>query len=184
MTIGEIVKRDASGRRYYECFCDCGGVTVSRRDSLLAHTTVSCGCKYGKTPEQRSLEGKAKRADYYKREWSHRKDWFAKHRRTTRQRFMRARNAARHRGIEWGLTLEQYESVALRPCMYCNGLLGAVETRGGLDRDDNSKGYTFENSVPCCFTCNRLKSNIFTKDEFKAMMGVFLSMRGGIKQPQ
>jgi len=33
-----------------------------------------------------------------------------------------------------------------------------------LDRIDNSVGYTKENSKPCCFMCNRIKSD-FNLDE-------------------
>ena len=27
-------------------------------------------------------------------------------------------------------------------------------------------GYTVENAVPCCWNCNRMKSDIYTYDEF------------------
>lgn len=34
----------------------------------------------------------------------------------------------------------------------------------GIDRVDNFKGYTLENSVPCCTICNRAKSNMLYDD--------------------
>ncbi len=27
----------------------------------------------------------------------------------------------------------------------------------GIDRRDNKKGYTYNNSQPCCYTCNHMK---------------------------
>jgi hypothetical protein len=35
----------------------------------------------------------------------------------------------------------------------------------GVDRVDNTKGYTLANSVPCCKVCNRMKMAM-TKDDF------------------
>lgn len=34
----------------------------------------------------------------------------------------------------------------------------------GIDRIDSSKGYNKENCVPCCFLCNKMKSNLYYKD--------------------
>ena len=48
----------------------------------------------------------------------------------------------------------------LKPCVYC-GDSGKV----GLDRINNEKGYTEENSAPCCKTCNFMKKAM-TKEEF------------------
>ena len=39
--------------------------------------------------------------------------------------------------------------------------------RNGIDRKDNDKNYTLENSVPCCWTCNRGKMSK-TMDEWQA----------------
>jgi hypothetical protein len=29
----------------------------------------------------------------------------------------------------------------------------------GIDRKDNTKGYVLENSLPCCYLCNRAKGD-------------------------
>lgn len=38
----------------------------------------------------------------------------------------------------------------------------------GIDRLDNTKGYTPENSVACCKHCNSLKGDRLTPEETKA----------------
>lgn len=35
-----------------------------------------------------------------------------------------------------------------------------------LDRKDNNKGYIIGNIVPCCWECNRLKSDLYNYEEF------------------
>lgn len=62
-------------------------------------------------------------------------------------------------------------------CHYCDKkLIFNKHTRDGdakyvsrayqLDRKDNTKGYIKENVVPCCWNCNRMKSDIYTYDDF------------------
>ena len=41
-----------------------------------------------------------------------------------------------------------------------------------LDRKDNNKGYTLENVVLCCWECNRLKSDIYSYEDFKRIAKV------------
>lgn len=35
-----------------------------------------------------------------------------------------------------------------------------------LDRKNNNSGYTLDNVVTCCWNCNRIKSNIYSYEEF------------------
>jgi 5-methylcytosine-specific restriction endonuclease McrA len=32
--------------------------------------------------------------------------------------------------------------------------------KNGIDRIDSNKGYTMDNCVSCCWTCNRMKGNM------------------------
>lgn len=67
--------------------------------------------------------------------------------------------------------------ISIGECHYCNDtLIYNKHTRDDsgehvsrayqLDRMDPSKGYISGNLVPCCWDCNRIKSNKFTYDEF------------------
>lgn len=64
-------------------------------------------------------------------------------------------NRLKHRHKDATLTLDEYASIIKHDCYYCGDKL---PTHGyGLDRRDNSKGYTAENCVACCDICNRAK---------------------------
>src|SRR6266478_650955 len=57
---------------------------------------------------------------------------------------------AKLRRASFALTVEQFISIVVLPCHYCDE---ATEPRG-VDRWDNNIGYEFENCRPCCATCN------------------------------
>ena len=67
------------------------------------------------------------------------------------------------RKLEQSLTREQFKALCLGDCVYCDSPPSTVSQsrrrtstflRNGVDRWDNSKGYTVENSVSCCTNCN------------------------------
>ncbi len=51
-------------------------------------------------------------------------------------------------------------------CHYCGEPIKL--TCYGLDRKDNSRGYTLDNVVPSCFPCNASKLDRFTYEEMVA----------------
>jgi transcription elongation factor Elf1 len=83
----------------------------------------------------------------------------------------------RNKDVEFNISFDEFKKAILSSeCHYCNTALvynkhsrewGKGLTRAHqLDRKDNTKGYTLDNVVPCCWTCNRLKSDAFTYEEF------------------
>lgn len=60
------------------------------------------------------------------------------------------------------LTLDQFEQLIKQPCHYCNQIGG--EYLNGIDRKDNTKGYTLDNCLPCCGICNQAKMDISYED--------------------
>lgn len=130
----------------WECKCDCGNV-CERKTSVLGHTK-SCGCsswrcmRMGIEPAKNKLF-----ASYYK--------------------------TARHKGIPFELSREQFFDLVGKSCYYCgNEPTNVSRTRlvefiyNGIDRMDNSKGYTIDNCVPCCSTCNYAK-RAMTQEQFR-----------------
>jgi len=70
------------------------------------------------------------------------------------------------RNIDFTLTKEEYEDLIYKPCYLC-GFKNIVGN--GLDRQDTSKGYTIENVLACCSTCNMMKA-FYNKDNFIKQM--------------
>lgn len=65
------------------------------------------------------------------------------------------------RNYEVKITFDEFKEIVSNPCVYC----GETEKRIGIDRVDNTKGYTTENSAPCCTTCNMMKKTM-TVEQF------------------
>lgn len=81
---------------------------------------------------------------------------------------------AKNRDIEFLLSQEEFKSLIFDCCHYCTAIdsmlvftkYGAAYKHNGVDRVDNTKGYTVENCVSCCKRCNMAKNNM-TLEEFK-----------------
>jgi len=85
--------------------------------------------------------------------------------------------SAKRRGLPFALTFEEYKEIVVKPCYYCGvssskicyGSLNNARNHGeficnGIDREDNTKGYTKENSVACCTSCNIGKGTSSTQE--------------------
>jgi hypothetical protein len=65
-------------------------------------------------------------------------------------------DTAKRRNLVFELTPLDYHTIKSKPCYIC----GYNKTKVGIDRYDPSIGYTRENSHPCCFPCNLMKSDM------------------------
>ena len=54
------------------------------------------------------------------------------------------------------INLQTFSKIISLPCVYC----GDIDSKIGIDRVDNSLGYTEENSAPCCSKCNYMKKDM------------------------
>lgn len=61
-------------------------------------------------------------------------------------------------------TIDEMLEVMAKPCIYCGDT-----HRIGLDRIDNSKGHTKDNTVSCCYECNCARNNNFSFEEMKVL---------------
>lgn len=105
----------------------------------------------------------------------------------------RHKQTAKTKNREWSLTKTQFESLIFSDCYYCGNKPsqfynvyisnGVPNRRGsktwfesgsiyynGIDRKDNNIGYTTDNSLPCCFICNRAKLTL-PYEEFMEWIG-------------
>ena len=81
---------------------------------------------------------------------------------TPEYRIEKYKRSAKERGYEWELSDNEFFKLLKQPCAYCGGT-----SKIGIDRVDNSKGYTKENSVPCCKDCNYMKHRQSREDFIK-----------------
>lgn len=66
------------------------------------------------------------------------------------------------RGIKWELIPEQFIKITQKNCTYCGTIPSNNWKRmgymyNGVDRIDNTEGYTLDNCIPCCTMCNKMK---------------------------
>lgn len=168
-----IINKIIDNRRqtYYLCKCSCGNIREVRYTNLKSGLITHCGCKnftgieHGNRKFNPSLASFRAKASNYK-------------------------GMAKNRNIQFDLTMDETIFLLKGNCNYCNRPPSNhfnVRENGksskkrnyalnrthdfdilynGIDRIDNLKGYTLENSVSCCNICNTAKLNL-SLDEFK-----------------
>ncbi len=135
----------------YRFICQCGNERVHSFQRVASGEIKSCGkCGKGGRPLLENSLG-AKRAVW-----------------------QRYKQSAKRRGIEFSISTEDFYSLITLPCSYCksppktsmklNAHPDFLYT--GLDRVNNSAGYTLNNVVPCCSVCNFSKAGM-SLDEWK-----------------
>lgn len=77
-----------------------------------------------------------------------------------KSKYLSYKKRCKNKGMDFRLSLWKFEYYINKPCFICK-----KDNAGGLDRIDNTIGYTERNVAPCCFDCNRMKSNK-TKEQF------------------
>lgn len=139
------------GRTYihWDCQCDCGKIVNVRGSNLKSKSTKSCGCVI---PHRKSFS--ESNFNYI---------------------FYTYKRNARLKKREFSLTKEEFKILTSSKCYYCNQQPQTITKNqntsngyykyNGIDRVDNSKGYSIDNCVSCCKRCNFSKHNL-SKTEF------------------
>ena len=73
------------------------------------------------------------------------------------------RSRAEKKDLEFAITNDDYKSIILQDCYLC-GKKSTDSNTNGIDRVDNTVGYTAENCKACCKECNHMK-NQFALDK-------------------
>lgn len=144
--------RDRHGHLFYECLCACGKTARVRKGHLVQKRIKSCGCAW---LSSLSTHARSRRKAYGES--------------SCNTLYNHYRTSARRRGIPFGITRTEFSALCVQPCVYCGDAPSQVfKGKGsygefvynGVDRTDNTLGYTPENSVPCCCICNRAKCDL------------------------
>lgn len=95
---------------------------------------------------------------------------------------------ANKKGLSFELTTDQFTKLIFSPCFYC-GRVGAqicYEDKiwkkikyNGIDRKNSNIGYTLENCVTCCKTCNYGKRDL-PFDEWIAYLSALAQYRSNL----
>lgn len=97
------------------------------------------------------------------------------------------KHRCKQRDIKWGLDRDVFFSLIIQDCFYCgqkprnrnklSAKVGYVSKYtalyNGLDRVRNTKGYILSNVVPCCKTCNSMKSKMSLKEFLKHVFRIY-----------
>lgn len=141
---------------YWNCVCNCGTVRKVDGSSLRRKKSTSCGCQHKKILTNNTFAAKNKGDSGANALYSNYK------------------GGAKRRGLEFSLTKEHFLKLTKQACFYCRSLpSSSIVNHGpgmkirniehsryifnGIDRVDNTIGYTENNVVPCCKLCNLMK---------------------------
>ena len=142
----EDVGRNEKQSVLWECKCDCGNTVIVIANNLTSGNSKSCGCFANELTVERCLlpnnEG-AFNAVYRDYHWR-----------------------AIKKGVVFEISKDVFHKLITQECFYCgsppmkyrNRSRKKMEcVRNGIDRLDNTKGYTEDNVVSCCKHCNKAK---------------------------
>jgi hypothetical protein len=145
-------------RTQWLCLCDCGKQKIIRTGNLRNGHVSSCGCWHWLAISLPPGEG------------------------SFRALYANYKLGAKERKLPFELTHEEFKILTSSPCFYCGCLPATVHNRArkisgsytynGLDRRNNSEGYTKTNSIPCCALHNRMKSVLSEKEFIAACKSV------------
>jgi 5-methylcytosine-specific restriction endonuclease McrA len=148
----------ASRKRLVHVRCECGREKVVLEHNLKSGNTRSCGFL--------PCTGR----------WRHRALPPGSTARTAI--LLNYQSNARRRGRAWEISDQLFDELTAANCAYCGAPPSNVTrdrngdgsfTYNGLDRVDSEGGYTPDNVVPACVTCNRAKTDM-SVEEFDAWL--------------
>jgi hypothetical protein len=148
-------------RAMWNVICDCGKELQISTANLTSGKNKSCGCYINELRKQ----GMIKRSPDSE---------IASH-------FSKYKTSAKTRNKEFELTFDIFKDLVTKNCFYCDeppanrytkvGKIRKIKFNG-IDRYNNKKGYTVENSVPCCGLCNRMKGESSVEEFFNKIIRI------------
>lgn len=70
--------------------------------------------------------------------------------------------SALRRNLGWDLSDEYAKHILKMPCLYCS--YSEPNQVNGIDRLDNTRGYTEDNTCSCCSQCNYMKGTLSAEE--------------------
>lgn len=147
--VKEVPRDEKSRRRKWLCKCECGKEFTTFTRYLQRGSRGDCGCG----DFERMSKAMSKPIGVS----------------LVNSLISTYKSNARKRGHEYTLNKETFEKLIFTDCFYCGDKPSRVYTKtklvgsivvNGIDRLDNSIGYTEDNSVACCTECNYMKKEL------------------------
>lgn len=162
LTVINFVKTNKQ-TAFWECICECGTKKVVNANSLRSGHSNSCGVCAIEIVNEESV---------FKRRWRS------------------IKSGAKSRNLIVNISYEIFKATAIQDCFYCGAppedswvtsrrkdstgkAIKIYAKLNGLDRLDPSKGYEESNIVPCCFQCNRMKTNLTLESFYKRIKDIY-----------
>lgn len=147
LTVTRYLGKDNYKNNIYECNCDCGGKITCQGSDVKTGKIKTCGCRKYSTPVQNAMV--AGNEPLYK-------NVYAQYKYTNKREY------------EFHIEFDDFRKLVDQQCHYCGAEpSNTMKDRrsfgermikyNGLDRINNDIGYTKENVVTCCRSCNIAK---------------------------
>lgn len=147
-----------SGKTLWMFMCHCGNEVIKQASRVADGHIKSCGC----LSPYKNIESLER--EIFKRTYS-----------------------------DGDLTFEEFRILIRKNCYYCDAKPSNVYNRknarvnqitstliyNGLDRLDSKQPHNFDNVVPCCALCNRLKSDLHVIDFVSHIKVIYNNMTKG-----
>lgn len=154
----------------WKCLCKCGKEFIMTTKQFN-RGQKSCGCL-------KSIKGKYKYSDEES---------------VARKIYSHYRVAAKRRNLNWDLPVEEFIKLLFKNCYYCGSSPSRVCENflkncktvvvTGVDRKDSNLGYSINNCVPCCKTCNFAKGDL-TEQKFQEWINQLVKFKNENNSPQ
>lgn len=135
------------GENVYNIQCECGNIIQRTTSHIQRLKYKSCGCSTEHRKGINRLPGSTAALNSLYRRYKY---------------------DAIDRGYNFDLSIEWFEFITQKPCFYCNAEPSQAHGKqyaepyiyNGIDRYDNTLGYTEDNALPCCGRCNMMKRDL------------------------
>lgn len=172
---------EKKGQRFWNCQCSCGNQRIVSTTSLIRNLIISCGC-LNFLKEHRNKKYTPQEASY-------------------RSKVCNLISHAKNKGYGWNLSFDYALELIKKDCLYCgnppsqpHNVVSAKRAKNsrmtakqadyqivtnGIDRINSNLGYIIGNVNPCCWICNRAKSDL-SLDDFENWINNLIKFRNNI----
>lgn len=172
-----------NNRNYFKFLCDCGKECIKIGTEVKNGHVKSCGCLFKNyLKSQRASELRIKATNKVK---------LSRGEASFNVVYKTYITRAKKYKLEFTLTKNEFKYLTTQSCYYCGqkprNIGGSKYNNGmyvysGLDRIDNSEGYTLTNCVSCCKICNIAKNNMHYIDFLQHIEKIYERQKQWIKK--